>query len=72
MTKALMHSSGLSEYTTVRFSMAYKNIFFIPKLLHNFLYAKSLISTHVKISQLAGIQQTSRQQVVFARLVTTC
>ena len=28
--------------------------------------------THVKISQLAASLQTSRQQVVFARLVTSC
>ena len=29
-------------------------------------------STHVKISQLVASLQTSRQQVVFARLVTSC
>ena len=29
-------------------------------------------ATHVKISQLVASLQTSRQQVVFARLVTTC
>ena len=28
--------------------------------------------THVKISQLVASLQTSRQQVVFARLVTSC
>ena len=30
------------------------------------------LGTHVKISQLAASLQTSRQQVVFARLVTSC
>ena len=30
------------------------------------------LSTHVKISQLVASLQTSRQQVVFARLVTSC
>ena len=29
-------------------------------------------NTHVKISQLVASLQTSRQQVVFARLVTCC
>ena len=28
--------------------------------------------THIKISQLVASLQTSRQQVVFARLVTSC
>ena len=31
-----------------------------------------LCRTHVKISQLVASLQTSRQQVMFARLVTTC
>ena len=31
-----------------------------------------LATTHVKISQLVASLQTSRQQVVFARLVTSC
>ena len=30
------------------------------------------LATRVKISQLAASLQTSRQQVVFARLVTSC
>ena len=32
----------------------------------------SLLPTHVKISQLVASLQTSHQQVVFARLVTSC
>ena len=31
-----------------------------------------MLPTHVKISQLVASLQTSRQQVVFARLVTSC
>ena len=31
-----------------------------------------MINTYVKISQLVASLQTSRQQVVFARLVATC
>ena len=33
---------------------------------------KRLSPTHVKISKLVASLQTSRQQVVFARLVTSC
>ena len=32
----------------------------------------AISGTHVKISQLVASLQTSRQQVVFARLVTSC
>ena len=42
--------------------------------MHVFTYCfpPVLASTHVKISQLVASLQTSRQQVVFARLVTSC
>ena len=45
----------------------YKNIFFLEKL--NLLKKNG---THAKISQLVASLQTSRQHVVFARLVTSC
>ena len=34
--------------------------------------ALAMLSTHVEISQVVASLQTSRQQVVFARLVTSC
>ena len=46
----------------------YKIILFLEKL--NLLKKKN--GTHAKISQLVASLQTSRQQVVFARLVTSC
>ena len=33
---------------------------------------RTIVSIHAKISQLVASLQTSRQQVVFARLVTSC
>ena len=44
------------------------------KYLTKFRFTGTLrnVDTHVKISQLVASLQTSRQQVVFARLVTSC
>ena len=44
---------------------------FSPPQFTRFLYIRAS-STHVKISQLVASLQTNRQQVVFARLVTSC
>ena len=44
----------------------------LADLFDNQLAASLLTTTHVKISQLVASLETSRQQVVFARLVTSC
>ena len=41
-------------------------------VLFNMFCKHVLLATHVKISQLVASVQTSRQQVVFARLFTSC
>ena len=42
------------------------------KLRHSYQSKLNVYRTHVKISQLVASLQTSREQVVFERLVTSC
>ena len=59
---SLAFGSADNTYLGIGNSAYHKNLI---QLLFN-------IGTHVKISQLVASLQTSRQQVVFARLVTSC
>ena len=64
---SLLHTTAVTSW-----------MFIVRDLKHRYLvtsihqFKVTCISTHVKISQLVASLQTSRQQVVFARLVTSC
>ena len=60
------------DYTIV-FSCALSSVITSKTLDHGWLYMQQHLNTvtHVKISQLVASLQTSGQQVVFARLVTS-
>ena len=62
-------------YCSVAFSFAFQvstRLASLFAILTGLVVLQKLHTTHVKISQLVASLQTSRQQVVFARLVTSC